>query len=154
MSDLEKRRKRAVEYILENEALTSDLEDAAALKLSDWGMRLAASVADETSNMKHNKGLEHIGERIRSLRRLMRNINRLSGRVNRLDEDAHRDRFKLILKHAKELHGKRFPDLSNEEKEQILQRILKRRDNSVDLVEALTTFIDDAAGDEEDKSDA
>ncbi len=154
MSDLEKRRKRAVEYILENEALTSDLEDAAALKLNDWGMRLAASVADETSNMKHNKGLEHIGERIRSLRRLMRNINRLSGRVNRLDEDAHRDRFKLILKHAKELHGKRFPDLSNEEKEQILQRILKRRDNSVDLVEALTTFIDDAAGDEEDKSDA
>ena len=154
MSDLEKRRKRAVEYILENEALTSDLEDAAALKLNDWGMRLAASVADETSNMKHNKGLEHIGERIRSLRRLMRNINRLSGRVNRLDEDAHRDRFKLILKHAKKLHGKRFPDLSNEEKEQILQRILKRRDNSVDLVEALTTFIDDAAGDEEDKSDA
>ncbi|MDJ0985822.1 MAG: hypothetical protein QNJ26_09780 [Desulfobacterales bacterium] len=154
MSDLEKRRKRAVEYILENEALTSDLEDAAALKLNEWGMRLAVSVANETSNMKHNKGLEHIGERIRSLRRLMRNINRLSGRVNRLDEDAHRDRFKLILKHAKELHGKRFPDLSNEEKEQILQRILKRRDNSVDLVEALTTFIDDAAGDEEDKSDA
>ena len=41
-----------------------------------WGMRLAAAVVDETSNMKHDKGLEHIGERIRSLRRLMRNINR------------------------------------------------------------------------------
>ena len=154
MSDLEKRRKRAVEYILENEALTSDLEDAAALKLNKWGMRLAVFVADETGNMKHDKGLEHIGERIRSLRRLMRNINRLSGRVNRLDEDAHRDRFQLIIKHAKELYGKRFPDLSDEEKEQILQRILKRRDHLVEMVEALTTFIDDATGNEEDKGNA
>lgn len=154
MSDLEKRRKRAMEYILENEALTSDLNDAAALKLNDWGFRLAAFLADETSNMQHNKGLEHIGERMRSLRRLMRNINRLGGRVNRLDEDAQRDRFRLIVKYAKELFGKRFPELSNEEKERILLRILKRRDNPVDLVDALTTFIDDAVGGEEDTSNA
>ena len=154
MSDLEKRRKRAVEFILENEALTSDLDAAAALKLNEWGIRLAASLADETSDMPHDKGLEHIGERIRSLRRLMRNINRLSGRVNRLDEDAQRDRFRLIVKYAKELFGKRFPELSDEEQERILQRILKRRDNLVELVEALTTFIDDAVGGEEEKSNA
>ena len=150
MSDLEKRRKRAVAYIFENEALTSDLDDAAALKLNKWGSRLATSLADETSDMKHNKGLEHIGERIRSLRRLMRNINRLGGRVNRLDEDAQRDRFELIIKYARELHGERFPELSDEEKERILQRILKRRDNPMELVDALTVFIDDAVGDEED----
>ena len=150
MSDLEKRHKRAVEYILENEALTSDLDDAAALKLNEWGMRLAAAMADETSHMKHDKGLEHIGERIPSLRRVMQNINRLSGRFIRLDEDARRDRFRLIVKHAKKLHGKRFPDLSEEEQERILQRILKRCENPSDMVNALTIFIDDAAGGEED----
>ncbi len=154
MSDLEKRRKRAVEYILENEALTSDHDNAAALKLNEWGIRLAAFLADETGEMKHDKGLEHIGERIRSLRRVMRNINRLCGRVNRLDENARRDRFELILKHARELYGTRFPDFSDEEKERILQRILKQRDDPVDLVDALTAFIDEAAGVEEDKSNA
>jgi hypothetical protein len=154
MSDLEKRRKRAVEYILENEALTSDLDNAAALKLNEWGIRLAAFLADETSDMQHDEGLEHIGERIRSLRRVMRNINRLCGRVNRLDENAQRDRFQRIVEHARELYGKRFPDLSDEEKERILQGILKHRGNQVDLVDALTAFIDDAGGGEEDKSNA
>ena len=68
MNDLEKRRKRAVAYILENEALTSDLDDDTALKLNQWGIRLAASLADETSGMQHEQGFEHIGERVRSLR--------------------------------------------------------------------------------------
>ncbi len=154
MSDLEKRRKRAVESILENEALTSDLDNAAALKLNEWGIRLAESVADETSDMQHDKGLDHIGERIRSLRRLMRNINRLSGRLNRLDDDARRDRFQFIVKHARELYGKRFPELSEEERERILQRIIKQRGNPADLVDSLTAFIDDTAGGEEDKSNA
>lgn len=154
MSDLENRHKRAVEYILENEALTSDLDNAAALKLNEWGIRLAAFLADETGDMKHDKGLEHIGERIRSLRRVMRNINRLCGRVNRLDEDARRDRFELIVKHARELYGERFPDLPDEEKERILQRILKHRGDQVELLDALTAFIDDAGGGEEDKSNA
>lgn len=153
MSDLEKRRKRAVEFILENEALTSDLDNAAALKLNEWGIRMAALMADETGDMTHDKGLEHIGERIRSLRRVMRNINRLCGRVNRLDGDACRDRFQLILKHAGELYGRRFPDLSDEEKERVLQRLLKHRGNPVEMMDALTAFMDDAAG-EEGKSDA
>ncbi len=153
MSDLEKRRKRAVEYILENEALTSDLDNAAALKLNEWGIRLAAFLADETGEMKHDKGLEHIGERIRSLRRVMRNINRLCGRVNRLDENAQRDRFDLIIKHARELYGERFPELSDEEKERVLQRLLKHRGNPAERMEALTAFMDDAAG-EEGESDA
>ena len=154
MSDLEKRRKRAVEFILENEALTSDLDDAAAVKLNEWAIRLAASLADETSDMQHDSGLEHIGKRIQSLRRLTRNINRLSGRVNRLDEDAQRDRFHLIVKHARQLFGKRFPDLSDEDQERILQRSVERGDNQVDLVDSLTTFIDDAVGGEEDNSNA
>ena len=153
MSDLEKRRKRAVEYILENEALTSDLDNAAALKLNEWGIRLAAFLADETGEMKHDKRLEHIGERIRSLRRVMRNINRLCGRVNRLGGDACRDRFQLILKHAGELYGRRFPDLSDEEKERVLQRLLKHRGNPAEMMDALTEFMDDAAG-EEGKRDA
>ena len=154
MNDLEKRRKRAVAYILENEALTSDLDDDTALKLNQWGIRLASSLADETSEMQHEQGLEHIGERVRSLRRLMRNINRLCGRVDRLDEDARRDRFQLIVKHAGELLGSRFPELSDDEQERILLRILKRRSNPLDFLDALTGFIDDAARGEEGQSDA
>ena len=84
----------------------------------------------------------------------MRNINRLCGRVNRLDGDARRDRFQLIVKYAKELFGRHFPELSEEEQERILQRVLKQSDNPVDLVDALTAFIDDAAGGEEGKSNA
>ena len=129
-----------------NEALTSDLDDAAALKLNRWGIRLAASLADETSDMPNDEGLEHIGKRVRSLRRLMRNINRMCGRVDRLDEDARRDRFQLIVKYAKELFGRHFPELSEEEQERILRRILKRRDKPVEFLDALTAFIDDAAG--------
>lgn len=154
MSDLEKRRKRAVECILENEALTSDLDNAAALKLNAWGIRLAEALADETSDMRHDEGLEHIGERMRSLRRLMRNINRLSGRANRLDEDVQRARFRRVVKHAGELYGKRFPVLSGEEQERRFQRIRERRGKAVDLVDALTAFLDEAVGDAEGKSDA
>ena len=56
MSDLEKRRKRAVEYILENEALTSDLDNAAALKLNEWGIRLAAFLADDSPAIARRSG--------------------------------------------------------------------------------------------------
>ena len=40
MSDLEKHRKPAVEYILENKALTSDLDNHSALNLNEWAIRL------------------------------------------------------------------------------------------------------------------
>jgi len=67
---------RAVESILENEALTADLDDQAASLLLDWAMSLAKQAAQGVAGMDEASAEEQFNERMRNVRQFIRQVNR------------------------------------------------------------------------------
>lgn len=74
--DLEKRAQRAAESILEDEALTADLDDTAAQALLEWGTTLAKTVAQGTVNLDETQAEPVVAERMRATRQMLRSISR------------------------------------------------------------------------------
>ena len=70
------RAQRAAESILENEALTADLDDQAAQVLIDWGVALAQQIAAETAGLDEVAAEEAMYQPQRTLRKMLRQTNR------------------------------------------------------------------------------
>ena len=70
---------RAVESILENEALTADLDDQAAGILLDWATSLARQAAQGVAGMDEASAEEQFGARMRNVRQYIRQVNRWAG---------------------------------------------------------------------------
>ena len=76
MTEIQTRLQRAVESILENEALTADLDDEAAQVLLDWGVKQAQAIASETIEMDEAQAEEAIYHPMRALRKMLRYVNK------------------------------------------------------------------------------
>jgi hypothetical protein len=76
MIAIQERIQRATESILENEALTTDLDDHAAEVLLDWGVALAQQIAGETIEMDDLTAEEFMYQPMRALRRMLRTVNK------------------------------------------------------------------------------
>jgi hypothetical protein len=70
---------RAVESILENEALTADLDDQAGGLLLDWATSLARQAAQGVAGMDEASAEEQFGARMRNVRQFIRQVNRWAG---------------------------------------------------------------------------
>ena len=76
MTDIQIRIRRAAESILENEALTADLDDQAAKVLLDWGVTQAQLIAAETIEMDDTQAEEAMYRPMRALRKMLRTANK------------------------------------------------------------------------------
>ena len=76
MIEIQGRIQRAAESILDNEALTSELDDEAAKVLLDWGLGLARQIAGQTIEMDEAQAEEAMYQPMRSLRKMLRGANR------------------------------------------------------------------------------
>jgi len=70
---------RAIESIVENEALTADLDDQAASVLLDWAMSLARQTAQGVASMEEASADEQFETRMRNVRQFIRQVNRWAG---------------------------------------------------------------------------
>jgi len=75
MKELQQRVNHAAESILENERLTTDLDDASAKVLIDWGVACAERIARSTAGLSDEEAEEAMYPRLRATRRLMRRVN-------------------------------------------------------------------------------
>lgn len=75
MTVIQARLQRAAESILENEALTADLDDEAAQVLLDWGVTLAQRITSETIELDQAAAEEATYQPMRALRKMLRQIN-------------------------------------------------------------------------------
>ncbi len=66
----------AVESLLENEALTANLDDAAAVVLLEWGTACVNMIVQDTRGLDDLAAGEVMAPRLRATRRLMRLVNR------------------------------------------------------------------------------
>ncbi|MEA3339493.1 MAG: hypothetical protein U9R15_05950 [Chloroflexota bacterium] len=91
--------RRAVERILEDEALTSDLTDDSAALLLDWGLAQAKAMTQQA---------EDIGARLIDLRRAMKRINREGGKAA---PEVQVERVRMLLTGIKTEH---IPKVEND----------------------------------------
>jgi hypothetical protein len=76
MIAIQKRIQRAAESILENEALTADLDDDAAKALLDWGVACAEKIASDTAELNDEEAEEAMYQPMRALRKMLRAANK------------------------------------------------------------------------------
>jgi hypothetical protein len=74
VAELEARRRRAAETILQNERLTAGLQDAVAQALLDWGLAMAGHVASSTAGLDDRQAEPVLETRLQAVARLMRRV--------------------------------------------------------------------------------
>jgi hypothetical protein len=72
------RTRRAAESILENEALTADLDDEAAEALIKWGISQSRKIVSRTDGLSDEDAEQAISGPMRALRQMLRSVNKLA----------------------------------------------------------------------------
>jgi hypothetical protein len=74
--DIAQRTSRAVESLIENEALITNLDDRTANLLLQWGIDCAEHIVQDTEAMTDDEAEAAMYGRMRALRRMLRQIDR------------------------------------------------------------------------------
>ena len=83
-----RRARRAAESLMENEALTENLDDTAAGALLKWGSELSKTVAQSTADLDDEQAEEAMSERMRATRQLLRSVNKwIAGQAQMASEE-------------------------------------------------------------------
>ena len=76
--DIEKRKRMAVESLLENEALREGMDDESASALLEWGAACAKRIAEANSEVEDDDEAEEMTyPRMRALRDMLRSVQKL-----------------------------------------------------------------------------
>ncbi len=114
MSKLSQRISRAAESILENEGLTSNLDDTAAQSLISWGVACARIAARSTAGLDDAEAEDTMSPRLRATRRLMRGINRWIPKRLYKDAESNAASLAKIVDQASIIYGRDFTVLGSE----------------------------------------
>jgi hypothetical protein len=104
--NVEKRKTRVAESLLENEALTADLDDSAAKELLNWILEHGKGIAQDTFGLSDQEADEAMYPRLKGLRRMCRSINKFSrtlGHTKSIDETL--PILRQIIKRAAPVYG-------------------------------------------------
>jgi len=124
-SELEARRRLAIEMVLESESLTDDLQDEEAEILLDWGMAQAEAYALDTQEIADEEEARlAIDQGVKMVRRAMRFINDLVAERMDLSDVEMVENLLQLVSLAKELpHVQIIAGEEEEEEEEILEDI-------------------------------
>ena len=122
MDDITRRVKRAAEGILENERLTSGLDDSAANALLDWGVACAERIAESTAGLGRVEAEMFMSPRLRATRRLMRRVKRWVTNRRTLDTAGSAALMTKIIEQAAIIYGESF-DPPDEDRQTVFLRL-------------------------------
>jgi hypothetical protein len=105
MDELGERTQRAVESLLENESLTSGLDDVAAQVLLNWGIDCVKTIVASTAELDAASLEDATYPRMRALRRLMRRVNKWAGQRDGLDQSGDAASLKEVIEQAAIVYG-------------------------------------------------
>jgi hypothetical protein len=141
MSTLAQRINRAAESILENEALTSNLDDEAAQALISWGVTCARMVARSTAGLDDAEAEDATSQRLSATRRLMRGINRWIPKRLYKDAESNATSLAEILDQAAIVYGADFTALDGAWQQAFMNRNLEA--SPAQLIANLRVSIED-----------
>jgi hypothetical protein len=100
-----RRERSLIDGILNNESLTSDLNDEDAQEMIDWSVAMAKEAAQVTAGLEEPQAEKIISERMYANRKLMRSIKRLVVEGKDLDHDGHTELLSQIREQARLIYG-------------------------------------------------
>jgi hypothetical protein len=116
-SELDARRRLAIEMILESESLTDDLQDDEAESLLDWGLAQAEAYALATQEIADEEDARlAIDHGVTTVRQTMRFINDLVAERMDLGDGEMVEKLLYLISLAKELPP--VQDIAGEEEEE------------------------------------
>ena len=145
MSTLAQRINRAAESILENEGLTSNLDDEAAQALISWGVTCARMVARSTAGLDDTEAEDATSQRLRATRRLMRGVNRWIPKRLYKDAESNATSLAEILDQSAIVYGADFTALDGEWQQAFMNRNLEA--SPAQLIANLRASIEDIVTD-------
>lgn len=104
MDAISQRTQRAVESILENESLTTDLDDQAANNLIDWGITLARQEAQGTSGLEDEHADVVLTDKMRAVRLMMRYAGKWAA------DPEQESSLEKVFTQAAEIYGELYPN--------------------------------------------
>ena len=108
---------RVAESILENERLTSDLDDSAAKELLDWGLNVARQIVQGTAGEDDDEAAEQaMYPRLRATRRMMRAVNRWIANQQKGDAEGRDKALNNILEQASVTYGRPFAAMDDDQR--------------------------------------
>ena len=104
-TEMDRRRQRAAESILDNESLTADLDDDAAKLLIDWALSCTERIVRSTEGLSDTEAEDVTYPRLRSMRRLMRFVNRWVRQRLEMTPDESEKLLGQIVQQARTIYG-------------------------------------------------
>jgi hypothetical protein len=142
-TELDRRRQRAAESILDNESLTSNLDDDAARRLIDWGLSCAEQIVLGTAGVAAEKAEDATYPRLRATRRLMRLVNRWIRQRLQMTPDESATLLGQIVRQAEIVYGQGFV-LPKPERQRAFAA-MAFGDEPTEIIRNLREFIEHAA---------
>jgi hypothetical protein len=142
MDEIERRKNRVAQSILDNERLTADLDDDDAQALLDWGVSCAKLIASSTADLDNTEAQEMMHPRLRATRRLMRHVNRWIADARTMDKQSASELLSQIIEQAAIVYGEGFVPLGNDRRESFLRLHLEFAENPQQLILALRELLE------------
>ena len=116
MIEIQRRVQSAAESILDNEALTADLDDDAAKLLLDWGVGFARKIVGQTVEMNDAQAEDAIYQPMRSLRKMLRGANKWANGPGEKN-------LRRVLKEAPNVYGHGYTQPGEDEIDALMGQI-------------------------------
>ncbi len=142
MDQLNKRIDRAAESILENEALSSELDDAAAKVLLQWGVARATTIATETAGLDEQAAEGVMYPRQKALRRLLRTVSKWVAGRETMTAEEHAASLANAVEQAGIIYGEDFDPPDEARQAAFLQGQAEYVDDPPRLIERLRRFLE------------
>ena len=142
MDVVERRASHAVEGILNNEGLTSQLDDAAAKVLLDWGTACVKAIARSTAGLEDIEAEDVMSPRLRATRRLMRSINGLIGMRQAGDAERSTALLDRVVEQAIIIYGEAETSSGKDLRDALLELLAKPALHPAQTIASLRSLIE------------
>jgi hypothetical protein len=135
----------AIETLLENVSLTSELTDDAAKVLLDWGSDCVWRIARDTAHLNDAEVEEAMAPRLRATRRLMRSVSRWVPERQGMSAEKTTEMMTRILEYAAIVYAERYVPPQSPAIETFLRDLSTSGYGDSDVVARLRAFIEPPA---------
>jgi hypothetical protein len=105
------------ESILDNEQLTSDLDDTAAQELIDWGLSAARQIVQGTADQEDDEAAEEaISPRLSATHRMMRAVDLWVVNLQAGNAEGRNKALASVLEQASIIYGRPFSAMNDEQR--------------------------------------
>mgnify|MGYP001038870165 CR=1 FL=1 len=141
---IQQRVRRVSESLLDNEALTTDLDDSSAQELLDWGLDLGRRIVQGTADVEDDEqAQEAMYPRLRATRNLMHSVNRWIASERQGDRQGSSEALNQIIEQAQIIYGQDFAHPDEEQRARFLQAQSESLTNPSRLISNLRELFTD-----------